>query len=233
MTSLRSATLASLRRLTLLAVAVPGLVLASAAASADEFSEVLLDIQHRWAQANYETSGKQQKKAFEALLADARHFSDSHPDRAEALVWHGIVASTYAGVKGPFGAMSLAREARDKLLAAEALDADALDGSVYTSLGTLYYKVPGGIIGFGDKSLAREYLEKALHANPDGIDPNYFYADYLYEQKQYTAAREALLKAQRAPDRPGRGLADERRRREVAELLAQVERKLHGAASGV
>jgi uncharacterized protein (TIGR02996 family) len=221
-----------LRRLALLTIAVPGLVLASAAAFADEFSDDLLDIQHRWAQANYETSGKQQKNAFEALLADARHFSDSHLDRAEALVWHGIVASTYAGVKGPFGAMSLAKEAREKLLAAEALDADALDGSVYTSLGTLYYKVPGGIIGFGDKALAREYLEKALRANPDGIDPNYFYADYLYEQKQYSAARKALLRAQHAPTRPGRQLADEGRRREIAVLLSQVERKLRAAAPG-
>lgn len=123
--------------------------------------------------------------------------------------------------------MSLAKEAREKLLAAEALDPDTLDGSVYTSLGTLYYKVPGGIIGFGDKSLAREYLEKALRANPHGIDPNYFYADYLYEQKQYSAARAALLKAQRAPNRPGRQLADEGRRREISELLSQVERKLH------
>ena len=227
MKSLNSATTASLRRFVLLAMVVPGLVLASVVASADAFDDGLLDIQHRWAQANYEISGKEQKKAFEALLADARRFSGSHPERAEALVWHGIVASSYAGVKGPFGAMSLAKEAREKLLAAEALDPDTLDGSVYTSLGTLYYKVPGGIIGFGDKSLAREYLEKALRVNPHGIDPNYFYADYLCEQKQYSAARAALLKAQRAPDRPGRQLADEGRRREIAELLSQVERKLH------
>lgn len=126
--------------------------------------------------------------------------------------------------------MSLAKEARDQLLRAEALDPEVLDGSVYTSLGTLYYKVPGGIIGFGDKSLARDYLEKALRMNPDGIDPNYFYADYLYEEKEYAAAREALLKAQRAPGRQGRELADDGRRREVAALLTAVEDKLHDAA---
>ena len=232
MKTLKTATFASWRRFAVAAIAVPGLVLASVLASADAFDDDLLDLQHRWAQANYEISGKEQKKAFKALLADARRFSESHPGRAEALVWHGIVASTYAGVKGPFGAMSLAKEAREALLAAEALDPDTLDGSVYTSLGTLYYKVPGGIIGFGDKTLAREYLEKALRANPEGIDPNYFYADYLYEQKQYPAAREALLKAQHAPDRPGRRLADEGRRREIAELLSQVEGKLHRATPG-
>ena len=140
--------------------------------------------------------------------------------------WHGIVASTYAGVKGPFGALSLAKEARDALLAAEALDPSVLDGSVYTSLGTLYYKVPGGLIGFGDKALAEDYLKKALSANPDGIDPNYFYGEFLFEEDNYNAARDALLKAKQAPKRPDRPLADEGRQAEIEALLARVNAKL-------
>jgi hypothetical protein len=116
MTTIQS-TLVGLRRFLMLAVA-PALALSSAVASADAFDDELLSIQHRWAQANYEAAGKQQKAAFDALLEEARTFSGSHSDRAEALVWHGIVASTYAGVKGPFGAMSLAKEARDQLLRA-------------------------------------------------------------------------------------------------------------------
>ena len=138
----------------------------------------------------------------------------------------GIVASTYAGVKGPFGAMSLAKEAREALLAAETLDPGVLDGSVYTSLGTLYSKVPGGIIGFGDKDLARDYFKKAIAANPDGIDPNYFYGEFLFEQEEFEAAKAALLKAHNAPARPERPLADEGRHEEVSALLAQVEKSL-------
>jgi tetratricopeptide (TPR) repeat protein len=208
-----------------LAIITTLLLLASIAAVADDtaFDDQLLQIQHRWAEANYNTTGKAQKKAFEALLDDARAFAQSNPERAEALVWQGIVASTYAGVKGPFGAMSLANEARDALIAAEKLDASVLDGSVYTSLGTLYSKVPGGFIGFGDKELAREYLEKAVSANPDGIDPNYFYAEFLYEQEEYSAARDALLKAQNAPARASRPLADQGRRKEISALLRQIE----------
>lgn len=204
------------------------ILFAAAASSASDpgFDHDLLDIQHRWAAANYETEGKAQKKAFESLLADARALAASNPDRAEALVWHGIVASTYAGVKGPFGAMSLANEARDALTAAEQLDPSVLDGSVYTSLGTLYYKVPGGIIGFGDKELARNYLKKALQANPEGIDPNYFYGEFLYEQEDFAAARDALLRAQQAPARPDRPLADQGRRKEIAALLQRVNEKM-------
>ena len=200
--------------------------LVAPAAMAGDFNTALVDIQHRWATANYETEGKAQKKAFETLLDDARALAETNPDRAEALVWQGIVASTYAGVKGPFGAMALAKEARDALLAAEEIDPDVLNGSVYTSLGTLYYKVPGGLIGFGDKDLARSYLEKALALNPDGIDPNYFYGEFLYEEHDYEAARNALLKALEAPQRPDRPLADEGRREEIAALLSEVERKL-------
>ena len=199
---------------------------ASTTASADDFGDSLHDIQHRWAEANYRATGGAQKDAFDALLQDARSFAEANPGRAEALVWQGIVASTYAGVKGPFGAMSLAKEARQVLMQAEALDPTVLQGSVYTSLGTLYYKVPGGFIGFGDKDLARDYLEKALAENPDGIDPNYFYGEFLLEEKDYEAARSALLKAKNAPQRPDRPLADEGRRQEIDTLLDEVNRKL-------
>jgi tetratricopeptide (TPR) repeat protein len=213
-------------RLLSILLAICILPLASLPTTAAEFEDALLDIQHRWAEANYRMDGKQQKKAFEALAEDARRFAEANPGRAEALVWQGIVASTYAGVKGPFGAMSLAREARDALNAAEKIDPGVLDGSVYTSLGTLYYKVPGGIVGFGDRDLARDYLQKAVAANPDGIDPNYFYGEFLYEEEQYELAKTALLKAQSAAPRPDRPLADEGRKQEIAALLQQVERKL-------
>jgi len=212
--------------------AIPALLMAglffvaAGAAKADDFDDTLRDIQHRWAEANYKTSGGAQKDTFETLLEDARQFAAANPGRAEALVWQGIVASTYAGVKGPFGAMSLAKEAREVLMQAEAMDPTVLDGSVYTSLGTLYAKVPGGLIGFGDKELARTYLEKAVQQNPDGIDPNYFYGEFLLEQKEYEAAKAALLKAKNAPHRPDRPLADEGRQREIDTLLDAVNRKL-------
>ena len=202
------------------------MVTVSRAYADDAFDAQLLDIQTRWAEANYRDTGKAQKQAFESLLDDARAFAAAHADRAEASVWHGIVASSYAGVKGPFGAMSLAKEAKAALETAESLDPSVLDGSVYTSLGALYYKVPGGMIGFGDKDKARDYLERAVEANPSGMDPNYFYAEFLYEQDEYEAAREALLKAQQAPPRPQRPLADQGRRVEVNALLERINAKL-------
>lgn len=201
-----------------------GLTAAGLARAAD-MEQGLMQIQQRWAEANYQLEGREQKDAFEALADDAAALVAAYPGRAEPLVWQGIVLSTYAGVKGPFGAMGLAKKSRDALHAAEKLDPTVLQGSVYTSLGALYYKVPGGFIGFGDKDRAREYLEKAIAMNPDGIDPNYFYGEFLYEEKDYDAARRALEHALEAPSRPDRTLADQGRREEIRELLARVEEK--------
>ena len=40
-----------------------------------------------------------------------------YPGRAEPLIWHGIILSSLAGAKGGLGALGLAKEARDQLLA--------------------------------------------------------------------------------------------------------------------
>jgi tetratricopeptide (TPR) repeat protein len=201
-------------------------VVVSGIARADDFSDELASIQHEWARINYEVTDKSQKvDAFESLAARAESFAAANPGRAEPLVWEGIVLSTAAGAKGGLGAMKLAKQAREKLEAAEKVDPQALNGSVYTSLGTLYAKVPGWPIGFGDDEKARAYLEKAVALNPDGIDPNYFYGEYLYDQGEYSQALAHLEKALSAPPRPGREDADAGRRAEVESLLAKVRSK--------
>jgi Tfp pilus assembly protein PilF len=133
------------------------------------------------------------------------------------------VLSTYAGAKGGLAALGLVKRARQALEQALELDATALDGSAYTSLGSLYYQVPGWPLGFGDDDKAREYLRKALELNPKGIDPNYFYGDFLIEQGEPERARDYLSKALKAPDRPGRALADAGRREEIRRKLASLE----------
>ena len=201
-------------------------LIASGIAGAADFDEELAAIQHEWARINYQVTDKDQKvEAFEALAARAEAFAAANPSRAEPLVWQGIVLSTAAGAKGGLGAMKLAKQAREQLEAAEKIDPKALNGSVYTSLGTLYSKVPGWPIGFGDDDKAKAYLEKALALNPNGIDPNYFYGEYLYEKGEYTQALAHLEKALAAPPRPGREDADTGRRGEIESLLAKVRSK--------
>jgi tetratricopeptide (TPR) repeat protein len=186
----------------------------------------LAAVQAAWAAANYATpAGESRIQAFEALSKRADELVKAFPGRPEPLTWQGIVLSTYAGAKGGLGALSLAKQSRAALEAAVKLDPQALQGSAYTSLGTLYYKVPGFPIGFGNKSKAREYLRRALAINPDGVDPNFFYGEFLYEQDEYGQALEHLQKALHAPPRPGRELADAGRHKEIEALIARVQEK--------
>ncbi|MES1943023.1 TPR repeats containing protein [Salinisphaera sp. PC39] len=195
-------------------------------AQAADFDARLLDIQHAWAHANYEVSGDARERAFEDLEERAAAFRAAYPDRAEALIWEGIVLSTYAGVKGGLGALGLAKKARADYEKALEMDETALAGSAHTSLGVLYYKVPGWPLGFGSNDKAEKHLRKALSINPDGIDPNFFYAEYLVDEKgDYRAARRHLEKALSAPDRPDRPVADAGRRAEVRRLLARLDER--------
>jgi tetratricopeptide (TPR) repeat protein len=193
----------------------------------DAFDTELRTIQDGWAVANYQTPGKEAKNAaFEELAAQAAALTAKHPQRPEPLIWEGIVLSTWAGAKSGLGALGLAKDSRARLEAALKIDENALNGSAHTSIGTLYHKVPGFPIGFGSDKKAKEHLQKGLNINPDGIDPNFFYGEFLFDEGEYQQALNHLQKALNAPPRPGRELADEGRRQEVRELIAKAKEAL-------
>ena len=187
-----------------------------------DLGKEILNYQHQWAHINYAVPDDKKSDQFAALAKDESALIKAYPNRAEPLIWHAIILSSLAGAEGGFGALSQAKAARNDLLAAEKIDPTAMNGSIDTSLGTLYFKVPGWPIGFGDDAKAETYLKKALQINPDGIDPNYFYADFLYSKHKYQAAMQALEKALAAPARPDRPLADQGRRQEIKALMTKI-----------
>ena len=196
-----------------------------ALALSENTAENLKLLQTRWAEINYQVPAAEKETDFAKLSAQAATMVRQDP-AAELLIWQGIILSTYAGAKGGLGALDLGKQAKGSLEQAIKVDPAALDGSAYTSLGALYYQVPGWPVGFGDDEQAEVLLKKALTMNPDGIDPNYFYGDYLAREKRYSEARVVLEKALVAPDRPGREVADSGRRAEVKALLAKVQSEL-------
>ena len=82
--------------------------------------------------------------------------------------------------------------------------------------------MPGWPVGFGDDEKAEQLLKQALAINPDGIDPNFFYGDFLLDQGRKAEAKTYLDKALAAPARPGREVADEGRRMEIRDRLAKL-----------
>ena len=191
---------------------VPVHAIADASNNDNDFKNTLSEIQNRWATINYKTEDDKKASAYETLSKKVEQFVEKYPDRAEPLIWEGIVLSTWAGAEGGFSALSMIKKARNYLEKSLAIDDKALDGSAYTSLGSLYYQVPGWPVSFGSDKKAREYLKKGLAVSPDGIDSNYFYADYLIQSEgDYNQAKVYLEKASLAAARPNRSLEDEGR----------------------
>jgi tetratricopeptide (TPR) repeat protein len=201
-----------------------GLLLSSTAMA--DLDADILQLQQRWAEVNYQLEGKTRITAFEALVGAANNVTAQYPDEAAAWIWSGIIKSTYAGAKGGLGALKFAKQSKADLEKAMKLDAEALQGSAYTSLGTLYFSVPGWPVGFGDEEKAEELLQHALQVNPDGIDSNYFYGDFLMHQKRYEEARNYFVKAQAAAPRPNRQVADAGRQKEIQQALQEVGKHL-------
>jgi len=184
----------------------------------------IVKLQHDWATAYYKTPEKNKEAAFEKLVKEAHEVTAANPGRAEPLIWEGIITSTLAKYQSIFSAGGTAKAARDLLLAAEKIDANALHGSALTSLGSLYYKVPR-FGSFGDYDKAHDYLERALKVNPDGIDPNFFMGELMVERGEKTKALEYFRKALNAPARPGREDADAGRKAEIQEAIRKIEGK--------
>jgi tetratricopeptide (TPR) repeat protein len=169
--------------------------------------------------------GDEQTKRMKALGQDADAVAAKFPDRVDVLIWDGIITSDLASMVSAFSALGLAKRARDILEQAYKMAPATLDAGAPTSLGVLYYRVPGFPVAFGDKDKARQLLEQAVKLAPTGLDAWYFYGDFLYEQKEYAKSAEAFRHALALPPHPDRPLWDKNRRLVIEEKLAIIAAK--------
>jgi tetratricopeptide (TPR) repeat protein len=213
-----------------LAAATPAMAADDATTSAAMLQQVA-QLQHEWAVANYQTPEKNKEAAFKSLVDKASALTARYPNRAEPKIWEAIIRAGYAGAMGGlqslFSAMPQMKQGRDLLLAAEKIDPKAMNGSVYTTLGSFYYMVPGGFIGFGDDDKALAYLKKALEIAPDDIDANYFMGDYWLHEKKYAKAVPYFEKVLALPDVVSRPIYSKGRKAEAAAKLSQAKKHIH------
>lgn len=194
-----------------------------ALAGAAPVDDAVQQLQRSWEVIRYQTPPAQRAQRFEALAAQAHAASTQFAGRSEPLIWEGIVLSSWAGEKGGLGALGLVKQAKALYERAIETDGHALSGSAYASLGVLYAKVPGWPLAFGDAAKAEALFKQALALNPQGIDPNFFYTEFLVDQGRAAEAQPFLDKALQAPPRPGRELADSGRRDEAKALQARLK----------
>lgn len=184
-------------------------------------------LQQEWARIKYQVSDKDmQLDAIHKLENQAASVTAKYPNNAEPKIWEGIILSTDAGIVKGLSALGKVEKAKDLFEASLKQNPKALDGSAHTSLGSLYYQVPGWPVAFGDDDEAEKHLKQALSMNPNGIDPNYFYGDFLLQDNRLEEAKAYLNKALQAPKRPERPLADAGRQQEIKAALAQIDQKM-------
>ncbi len=206
-------------------VSVPHVTRASDNRAMD--ADILL-VAEEWAKIKYlSKDDNERKEKMEALAPKADALVTRYPGRPETLIWDGIVASERASLTWGLSALNLASHARDLLLQAYKMDPKALDAGAPTSLGVLYYRVPGFPIGWGDNEKARHYLEEAVKNAPNGRDAHYFYADFLYGQGEYEKAEQVLKVALSLPRHPERPVWDAYFPKVMEGLLTKVHEKLH------
>jgi tetratricopeptide (TPR) repeat protein len=199
----------------------------SRAADSPALNADILKIALDWEHIKFQETDKDlQEKQMAALADRAAALVQQYQTRPEAMIWHGIIISEQASMASengsPFKALSFAKRARAILEPLAKTNPAILDAGAPASLGVLYYRVPGFPVGFGDKAKARQLLQEAVQYAPDGLDANYFYGDFLYEQKEYPAAQQIFKHALSLPPHPERPIWDKSRRLVIQEDLAKM-----------
>ena len=210
-------------RLTMLLAALISCTGVAHASNNPAMDAQVMRINNEWARIKYSVRDKnEQYRQLGVLANQAAAVVSRFPGEADPLLWQGIVTSEEAAQASVFRQLGLATSARDILARAYSINPRAANGGVAMSLGVLYYKVPGWPIGFGNPAKAKNYLRAALAQDPNGLDANFFYGDYLYSQSDYANAKLYLQKALRAPSTPSRPVWDAGRRTETRALLAKI-----------
>ncbi|WP_198243025.1 hypothetical protein [methane-oxidizing endosymbiont of Gigantopelta aegis] len=195
------------------------LLLISSTVAARPLDDAIEKLESDWAKAYYQQTHEQQKASLSALIKQAQTLSQQYPEAVEPKIWHAVLLSTQAANLPAFEALTALDNAKTLLEQSIKQNPNALAGTAFTTLGTLYFMAPPWPISFGDNEKARQMLLKGLKINPNGIDSNYFYAKFLLSQGQDQDALNYLKKALAAPLRTTQQFADSQLKQEVIAVL--------------
>lgn len=166
-------------------------------------------LEQEWAAVYYNAIQADPSAEYQKLLSKAQALAEQFPTNAEPLLWEAIIIATDANHQPPLKALECIKRARDLLLRTILIDPNGVNGSAQVTLGTLYYLSPPWPIAFGDDHKAEELFLAALKINPDSIEANYFYGDFLLSQNQSDLATPYFKKALTIPARSHQLFSDQ------------------------
>ncbi len=209
------------------------LLLLSSQCFAENLTDSLQSIESEWASIYYSTPKQKRWPEYCRLLDRTTNLSKQHPKNAEPIIWEAIVKASNADHQDAVSALEAIHEARDLLLRAIEINPKAMSGSAYVTLGTLYYKVPKWPIGFGDEATAQKMLQTALKINPNGIDSNYFYGDFLLSNNKFNEAEKYFKRAIAISARTEQFYADNQLKEEAKLALKNTKEQRFNSTKGL
>lgn len=162
--------------------------------SVDQFFERYAEIHLLWS-ADADREGP-----LAQLLEQTEANRDTHPNAAEAWVATARIRFGYANTQGIVRGLRLMKTSRDELEHALTLDPAVRNGFGQAFLGYLYVGMPPWPLGFRDRKKGDQLLEEALRINPDGMEINYYFAEYYGAEKEYGKALEHVERARTAAE---------------------------------
>lgn len=180
------------------------------------------ELRHRWEAITTAMPEERREAALESLAERSAELLDAYPRQGPVLVWRGIVLASHAREAGGLAALGSAKQAREVLERAVALDPEGHNGSAWVTLGALYDRAPGWPVAFGDAETAERMFQRALSIRPQGIDVHYYYAAFLEEEGRGDEAREHARRAVAGTARQTRPRSDEALRDAARALLARL-----------
>ncbi len=201
------------------------LMILSSQCLAGSLNDSLQDIESEWAIIHYSTPENKQEIAYNKLYTKVTYLAKEYPNKAEPLIWEAIIKACNADHINAVKALENIHDAHDLLQEAIKRDPEALGGSAYVTLGALYYMTPLWPIGFGDKNIAKYMFENAIKVNPEGLESNYFYAEFLQSLNQFNEAEKYYKKAISIPSRSEQIFADDQLRALARQGLHNTEMK--------
>lgn len=184
------------------------LLLFNHSANAANLSNAINGFEREWAAIYYGSHEAKSAASYDSLLSKVNALAKQHPNQAEPMLWQAIIIASSADHQPPIQALAQITQARDILLRTLKMTPDGIGGAVQVTLGSLYYLTPAWPLAFGDTEKAEEFLTSALKINPDSIEANYFYGDFLLNQNQPELAVNYFKKAISLPARKNQLFAD-------------------------
>jgi Tfp pilus assembly protein PilF len=183
------------------------------------------ELENNWAVIRYQTPVKQRITAFEHLLASLQKAQKQCRTTANYQIIEAMIKGSMIKQQGSrFSSLKKIKQLKQLLEQAINNNPAAMNGLGWTLLGLLYDKSPGWPLSIGDDNKADNAYKNGLKYNPNGIDANFYYGDFLRRNDLPRQAQRHLLKAKAAKQHAGREISHQGRLKDVQRALLKLAR---------